>query len=64
MRDHDIRLIDFLKQRQITAFLTNLTSGGEALKRATDVEIYFSIVRHLAFHAGYLGRSATEHYTC
>ncbi len=33
-----IRLIDFLKQRQITAFLTNLTSGGEALER-TDVEI-------------------------
>ncbi|MGB6675961.1 MAG: circadian clock protein KaiC [Terriglobales bacterium] len=33
-----IRLIDFLKQREITAFLTNLTSGGEALER-TDVEI-------------------------
>ena len=33
-----IRLIDFLKQRQITAFLTNLTSGGAALER-TDVEI-------------------------
>ncbi len=33
-----IRLIDFLKQRQITAFLTNLTSGGEAIER-TDVEI-------------------------
>jgi circadian clock protein KaiC len=33
-----IRLIDFLKQRQVTAFLTNLTSGGEALER-TDVEI-------------------------
>jgi circadian clock protein KaiC len=33
-----IRLIDFLKQRKITAFLTNLTSGGEALER-TDVEI-------------------------
>jgi len=33
-----IRLIDFLKQRQITAFLTNLTSGGEALEK-TDVEI-------------------------
>ena len=33
-----IRLIDFLKQRGITAFLTNLTSGGEALER-TDVEI-------------------------
>jgi circadian clock protein KaiC len=33
-----IRLIDFLKQRQITAFLTNLTSGGSALER-TDVEI-------------------------
>jgi circadian clock protein KaiC len=33
-----IRLIDFLKQRQITAFLTNLTSAGEALER-TDVEI-------------------------
>ena len=34
----EFRLIDFLKQRQITAFLTNLTSGGEALER-TDVEI-------------------------
>lgn len=33
-----IRLIDFLKQRQVTAFLTNLTSGGDALER-TDVEI-------------------------
>jgi|SRR5579864_2006888 len=33
-----VRLIDFLKQRQITAFLTNLTSGGTALER-TDVEI-------------------------
>jgi circadian clock protein KaiC len=33
-----IRLIDFLKQRQITAFLTNLTSGGQALE-GTDVEI-------------------------
>ncbi len=33
-----IRLIDFLKQRKTTAFLTNLTSGGEALER-TDVEI-------------------------
>jgi circadian clock protein KaiC len=33
-----IRLIDFLKQRKITAFLTNLTSGGQALER-TDVEI-------------------------
>jgi circadian clock protein KaiC len=33
-----IRLIDFLKQRQITAFLTNLTSGGDALER-TNVEI-------------------------
>jgi len=33
-----IRLIDFLKQQQITAFLTNLTSGGAALER-TDVEI-------------------------
>jgi circadian clock protein KaiC len=33
-----IRLIDFLKQRQITAFLTNLTTGGEALEK-TDVEI-------------------------
>jgi circadian clock protein KaiC len=33
-----IRLIDFLKQRQITAFLTNLTSGGSALER-TDVEV-------------------------
>ncbi len=33
-----IRLIDFLKQRQVTAFLTNLTSGGAALEK-TDVEI-------------------------
>jgi circadian clock protein KaiC len=33
-----IRLIDFLKQRQVTAFLTNLASGGEALEK-TDVEI-------------------------
>ena len=33
-----IRLIDFLKQRGVTAFLTNLPSGGEALER-TDVEI-------------------------
>ncbi len=27
-----IRLIDFLKQRGVTAFLTNLTSDGEALE--------------------------------
>jgi circadian clock protein KaiC len=33
-----IRLIDFLKQRGMTAFLTNLTSGGSALEK-TDVEI-------------------------
>ena len=33
-----IRLIDFLKLRQVTAFLTNLTSGGEALEK-TDVEV-------------------------
>ena len=33
-----IRLIDFLKQRGITAFLTNLTSGGSALEK-TDVDI-------------------------
>jgi circadian clock protein KaiC len=33
-----IRLIDFLKQRQVTAFLTNLTSGGDAIEK-TDVEI-------------------------
>jgi len=33
-----IRLIDFLKQRGVTAFLTNLSSGGEALER-TNVEI-------------------------
>lgn len=33
-----IRLIDFLKQGGITAFLTNLTSGGSALER-TNVEI-------------------------
>jgi circadian clock protein KaiC len=33
-----IRLIDFLKQQAITAFLTNLTGGGEAIEN-TDVEI-------------------------
>jgi circadian clock protein KaiC len=33
-----IRLMDFLKSLQITAFLTNLTSGGQALER-TDVNI-------------------------
>jgi circadian clock protein KaiC len=33
-----IRLMDFLKLRGITAFLTNLTSGGEALEK-TDVDI-------------------------
>jgi circadian clock protein KaiC len=33
-----IRLIDFLKARQVTAFLTNLTSGGEGLEK-TEVEI-------------------------
>jgi circadian clock protein KaiC len=33
-----IRLIDFLKQRGVTALLTNLTSGGQALER-TNVEI-------------------------
>ena len=33
-----IRLIDFLKQRGVTAFLTNLTSAGNALEK-TDVEI-------------------------
>ncbi len=33
-----IRLIDFLKQRGVTAFLTNLSSGGEALEK-TNVEI-------------------------
>jgi circadian clock protein KaiC len=33
-----IRLIDFLKQRGVTAFLTNLTAGGAALER-TNVEI-------------------------
>jgi circadian clock protein KaiC len=33
-----IRLIDFLKLRGVTAFLTNLTSGGQALER-TDVDI-------------------------
>ncbi len=33
-----IRLIDFLKQRKITAFLTNLTSGGTSLE-TTEVEI-------------------------
>jgi circadian clock protein KaiC len=33
-----IRLMDFLKAQQITAFLTNLISGGAALER-TEVEI-------------------------
>jgi circadian clock protein KaiC len=33
-----IRLIDFLKQKEITGILTNLTSGGEAIEK-TDVEI-------------------------
>jgi len=33
-----IRLIDFLKLRQITAFLTNLTAGGGALEQ-TDVAV-------------------------
>jgi circadian clock protein KaiC len=33
-----IRLIDFLKLRGITAFLTNLTSAGDTLEK-TDVEI-------------------------
>ena len=33
-----IRLIDFLKQREVTALLTNLTSAGDALEK-TDVEI-------------------------
>jgi circadian clock protein KaiC len=33
-----IRLMDFFKLQQITAFLTDLTSGGEALEK-TDVDI-------------------------
>ena len=33
-----IRLMDFLKVRGVTAFLTNLTSGGAALEK-TDVDI-------------------------
>lgn len=33
-----IRLIDFLKLRGITAFFTNLTSGGEAIEK-TDVHV-------------------------
>jgi circadian clock protein KaiC len=33
-----VRLMDFLKSRGTTAFLTNLTSGGDALEK-TDVEI-------------------------
>ena len=33
-----IRLVDFLKQRGVTALLTNLTSAGDALEK-TDVEI-------------------------
>jgi len=33
-----IRLIDFLKLRGITAFMTNLTAAGEALER-TDIDV-------------------------
>jgi circadian clock protein KaiC len=33
-----LRLVDFLKSEQITAFFTSLTSGGEALER-TEVEV-------------------------
>ncbi len=33
-----IRLIDFLKLRGVTAFFTNLTSGGEAIEK-TDVQV-------------------------
>jgi circadian clock protein KaiC len=33
-----LRLVDFLKSRQITAFLTNLTAGGNAWER-TDIGI-------------------------
>ncbi|MGA8273997.1 MAG: circadian clock protein KaiC [Candidatus Sulfotelmatobacter sp.] len=33
-----IRLIDFLKAKGVTAFLTNLTSGGDAIEK-TEVEI-------------------------
>lgn len=33
-----IRLIDFLKAQGVTAFMTNLTSGGDAIEK-TDVEI-------------------------
>ncbi len=33
-----LRLVDFLKSRQITAFLTHLTSGGRAME-ATDIGI-------------------------
>ena len=33
-----VRLIDFLKLRRVTAFFTNLTSGGDALER-TDLHI-------------------------
>jgi circadian clock protein KaiC len=33
-----LRLIDFLKSRKITAFLTHLTSGGKAME-ATDIGI-------------------------
>ncbi|MGA9390741.1 MAG: circadian clock protein KaiC [Candidatus Sulfotelmatobacter sp.] len=33
-----IRLIDFLKQRGVTGFLTNLTGGGDVIER-TEVEI-------------------------
>lgn len=33
-----IRLIDFLKHEGVTAFMTNLTSGGDAIEK-TDVEI-------------------------
>jgi circadian clock protein KaiC len=33
-----LRLVDFLKSKQITAFFTSLTSGGDALER-TEVEV-------------------------
>jgi circadian clock protein KaiC len=37
-----IRLIDFLKSRAITAFLTNLTGGGDAVEK-TDVDSWLFV---------------------
>ncbi len=52
-----IRLIDFLKVRGITAFLTNLTSGGDALE--TNRRGYFLDRRFMAIRARYRTRAAS-----